>query len=59
MLVWCRADVRGRQAGRAGGSHLPPARGCVEAAAVLGEARGGVLPEERCADRSALAARDV
>lgn len=53
------ADVGGDKAGRSVGANVPPPRGSVSPAAVLGAARGGVLPEERCSDRSFAAAGDV
>lgn len=52
-------DARGGQARTPGRAHLPPPRGRVPPASVLGTARGGVLPEERCTDRSLAAAGDV
>lgn len=59
LLACLLEDVGGGQAGGPVGSHVPPSRGRVSLAAVLGAARGGVLPQERCPDRSAAAAGDV
>lgn len=53
------ADAGGGEAGSSVGTHVPPSRGRVSPAAVLGAARGGMLPQERCSNRSAAAAGDV
>lgn len=53
------ADAGGGKAGPPRGPHVPPSCGRVSPAAVPGAARGGVLPQERCSDRSAAAAGDV